>query len=671
MRLTRDACYSYFNRRVLQSSAVAGSVISAAVLIFTSAGLTAQTAGREFFVSPAGRATATGTAADPLDLATALSSASPARAGDKIWLRGGVYNGTFASYLTGSTTAPIVVRQYPGERATINASSRTVPALTVHGADTWYWGFEVTDLNPTRTTTNLGYTSGLRATSVNIYGPRTRFINMIVHDGEMGFGLWSPAVDAEIYGSIIYNVGIESVQQGHGHSIYVQNTTGTKRITDNILFNSFSMGVHAYTEAGRIDNIQVEGNIAFNHGVLSAASSAKANFFMGGEDDPDFPVFRQNYGYFSSRFAGGRSLELRPWCRQGTIVDNYMVGGTAATVYCTGTVVTGNVWIGATEFGEPYLQNTTITGRPTGTRVFIRPNKYEPGRANVAIYNWDLSPSLSIDLAPARLAIGQRFEIRDAQNIFAPPVVSGTYSGERVTVPMSSLTAATPVGNVPVKPGHTGPEFGTFVILPTSAATAPPANVAPSVALTSPAGGSSFTAPAAIALAASATDSDGTIAKVEFFQGATKLGEDTTAPFTWSWTNVPAGAYTLSARAFDSGGASTISGSIGVTVTPATNVAPTVVLTSPMTGSRYAAPATIALAATATDTDGTIARVEFFQGATKIGEDVTAPFTFSWTGVAAGTYTLTARATDNAGATGVSAAASVTVERRRGRPTPR
>jgi hypothetical protein len=185
--------------------------------------------------------------------------------------------------------------------------------------------------------------------------------------------------------------------------------------------------------------------------------------------------------------------------------------------------------------------------------------------------------------------------------------------------------------------------------------------VPPTVALTSPATGSTFTAPATIALAATATDSNGTITKVQFFQGATILGEDAAAPYTWSWTNVPAGTYVLTAKAFDNAGASAVSGGISVTVAAAANVAPTVALTSPITGSKFTAPATIALGATASDSDGTIARVEFFQGATKIGEHTAPPFTFSWTNVAAGTYVLTAKAFDNGGASTISAAATVTV----------
>ena len=206
----------------------------------------------DYYVAPNGSSTNDGSESRPLDLETALSASSPARPGDTIWLRDGRYLGTFVSDLEGSTASPIVVRQYPGERAVIDAvtGNRHTPALYVRGSDTWYWGFEVTDSNPVRTVT--GRYNPPRATSVWVLGPRTKFINMIVHDGEQGFGFWNPAVDAELYGNLIYNVGFDSDDRGHGHSIYVQNTSGTKRIVDNILFNGFSFGIHAYTEGSRI-----------------------------------------------------------------------------------------------------------------------------------------------------------------------------------------------------------------------------------------------------------------------------------------------------------------------------------------------------------------------------------------------------------------------------------
>lgn len=91
-------------------------------------------------------------------------------------------------------------------------------------------------------------------------------------------------------------------------------------------------------------------------------------------------------------------------------------------------------------------------------------------------------------------------------------------------------------------------------------------NTPPSVSITSPADGATFTAPASITINASAGDTDGTVSKVEFFQGATKLGEDTSAPYSFTWGAVAAGTYTLTAKATDSGGATATSSPVTVTV---------------------------------------------------------------------------------------------------------
>jgi RHS repeat-associated protein len=93
----------------------------------------------------------------------------------------------------------------------------------------------------------------------------------------------------------------------------------------------------------------------------------------------------------------------------------------------------------------------------------------------------------------------------------------------------------------------------------------------------------------------------------------------------------------------------------------ATNTPPTVSLTSPANNATFTAPASIVLTADAQDTDGTVAQVEFFQGAVLVATDTTAPFTFTLTNVAAGSYTFTAKATDNLGASTTSAAVNVTV----------
>ena len=90
-------------------------------------------------------------------------------------------------------------------------------------------------------------------------------------------------------------------------------------------------------------------------------------------------------------------------------------------------------------------------------------------------------------------------------------------------------------------------------------------NVAPTVSLTAPANGANYTAPATITLSANAADSDGSVTKVEFFSGTTLLGTATSAPYSYTWSNVAAGTYSLTAKATDNGGAATNSSAVSVT----------------------------------------------------------------------------------------------------------
>ncbi|HEX9510226.1 MAG TPA: Ig-like domain-containing protein [Puia sp.] len=254
-----------------------------------------------------------------------------------------------------------------------------------------------------------------------------------------------------------------------------------------------------------------------------------------------------------------------------------------------------------------------------------------------------------------------------------------------------------------------------------------PGNTPPTVSLTSPAANASFTAPATVTLQATAADADGTVTKVEFFNGSASLGVVTTAPYSFTWSNVAAGAYTLTVVATDNGGATTTSTAVSITVnnstggstgncagiatwsasavytagnqvvyngnlysakwwtqgnqpdintgsglpwtlvgacsgtTPPGNTPPTVSITSPAANASFTAPASITLQATAADADGTVAKVEFFNGSASLGAVTTAPYTLTWSNVAAGTYNLTAKATDNGGATTTSAAISIQV----------
>ncbi|MGA1979975.1 MAG: glycoside hydrolase family 9 protein [Sedimentisphaerales bacterium] len=99
-----------------------------------------------------------------------------------------------------------------------------------------------------------------------------------------------------------------------------------------------------------------------------------------------------------------------------------------------------------------------------------------------------------------------------------------------------------------------------------------PTNNPPTVSISSPANGATFTAPASITINATAADSDGTISSVAFYQGSTLLGTDTTSPYSYTWSNVAAGSYSLTARATDNGGAVTTSSAVSITVTGTTTV---------------------------------------------------------------------------------------------------
>jgi hypothetical protein len=80
-----------------------------------------------------------------------------------------------------------------------------------------------------------------------------------------------------------------------------------------------------------------------------------------------------------------------------------------------------------------------------------------------------------------------------------------------------------------------------------------------------------------------------------------------------------------------------------------TNQAPAVSFAKPVSGDLYLAPATVAITVNATDADGSVSKVEFYNGSTKLGEATSAPYTFTWSSVPIGSYTLTATATDDRG----------------------
>ncbi|MEO9803086.1 MAG: glycosyl hydrolase family 18 protein [Reichenbachiella sp.] len=186
-----------------------------------------------------------------------------------------------------------------------------------------------------------------------------------------------------------------------------------------------------------------------------------------------------------------------------------------------------------------------------------------------------------------------------------------------------------------------------------------PQNQAPTVSITSPVNNSSFNE-GNVVIDASASDSDGTVTLVEFFVDGTKVGDDNSAPYSFSQSFL-AGSYALSVVATDDLGATATSSTVNVTVTAiGSNVPPTVGITAPADGASYTVGDIVSIAATAGDSDGTVSKVEFFVGATKVGEDLSSPYSLDWTSTE-GNFALTAVATDNESASTTSSPVNITV----------
>jgi hypothetical protein len=468
-----------------------GSIVVTCLLFAGSDGFVrlvhAEATGTSHYASPSGRPSGDGSSGNPWDLQTALSGPNSVRPGDVIWLRGGTYRGIFTSTLIGTPSDPIIVQQYPGERAIIDGGdSGTVSILTVTGSNTWYWGFEIMSSDPRRVSAETGsYANDIgRGTAVSIAqspttGSGLKFINMIVHDAAGGFGLWKEGINAEVYGSIVYYNGWTAPDRGHGHGIYVQNDSGSKRIVDNIVFSNFSHGMQAYgSDTAPINNITVQGNTFFTNGM---PNDYQRNLLVGGGTVAQNPRIADNVFFYPGVSGQNLNVGNDPYgagASNPVITGNYDVNGdNQFSPNNSNVTMSGNSFYSIVYGAIPnlYPSNIFSNARPTSTQVFVRPNQYEPGRANITVMNWGNSSSVSVDLSSV-LSSGSSYQVRNAQNFYGSPVRSGVYSGGAISLP-TTASAAAPVGFA--TPPATGPLFSAYVVLTVSGSAPPPPTATP------------------------------------------------------------------------------------------------------------------------------------------------------------------------------------------------
>lgn len=185
---------------------------------------------------------------------------------------------------------------------------------------------------------------------------------------------------------------------------------------------------------------------------------------------------------------------------------------------------------------------------------------------------------------------------------------------------------------------------------------------APTVNISSPSNGATIKG-SSVSISASASDADGSVSKVEFYNGSALIGTDNSSPYSFTWNSVTPGSYSLTAKATDNDGLFTTSAPVSISVTASSQSAPSVRITVPATDTTYTtAPAKINLEANATAyNDSKIKKVEFFKGTSLVKTETTAPYAFSLSNMAVGSYVITAKATDTKGLSTTSSKVTISV----------
>ena len=190
----------------------------------------------------------------------------------------------------------------------------------------------------------------------------------------------------------------------------------------------------------------------------------------------------------------------------------------------------------------------------------------------------------------------------------------------------------------------------------------------PTTSITTPAATDNVASSSSVTIAATASDTDGTIASVTFFADAEQIGAtDTTAPYTVTWTPTLVKPYTLRSLVVDNNNNARFSAPVTVNVSVAT---PTVTITAPNAGQSFAVGANVTVSANATAGAGlSVLNVQFFANGAPIGTDSAAPYSIVWNPSTPGPVALTARATDSVNGITLSAAVGVNIITGAGTPT--
>lgn len=401
------------------------------------------------------------------------------------------------------------IRGWNGTTPAIHAQGASVKKLgdTIksNGNYIWWWGLELTVSRPERIVNNGAY---LRGGGLGLVGQGNKAINMIIHNtGHPGIGFWRQGDQGEIYGSLVWGNGIYDSDGGwtRGAGTYAQNQDGQVNISDSIWFRNFTQGIDGFGTAAAVNNFTVDGNISFDndsHDIFFGTEEIQiqnlkllGNYIYRkpgdgiwavrlGYQSPAQDVLIEN-NYLVSR--GNPALSISGF-QQATVKNN--------TFYSQERVINfenssyggyssnqNNIFKGRFGLGGIGVFNFTDwrargfdlnssyqSSAPNQNFVAVKPNRYEKGRANIVVYNWQNLQSVVVDLGTTGLKEGQRYQVRDAQNFFGPVVASGVYrsagADRSVSLPMNLTEVSAIPGMTHHSNTHTPVEFNVFVVIP-------------------------------------------------------------------------------------------------------------------------------------------------------------------------------------------------------------
>jgi hypothetical protein len=327
----------------------------------------------------------------------------------------------------------------------------------------------------------------------------------------------------------------------------------------------------------------------------------------------------------------------------------------------TGYTVTSSAGQTATGTASPI----TVTGLTNGTAYTFTvkaTNAIGTGAASAA------SNSVTPATVPGVPTIGSAAPGNAQATVsFTAPSSNGGSPITGYTVTSSAGQTATGTASPITVTGLTNGTAYTFTVkatnaIGTGAASAASNSVTPATVPGVPTIGSAApgNAQATVSFTAPSSNGGSPITGYTVTSSAGQTATGTASPITVTGlTNGTAYTFTVKAtNAMGTGAASAASNS----VTPAAPSTPPVVsIVTPMNGAKYAAPASIILTAAATASNATITKVEFYKGTTLLKSVTSAPYSFSWSNILKGTYSITAKAYDSNGKTSVSSPVSFTV----------